>query len=653
MYGRRVKEEGARNMIKKASKESLNPVDEKLSELKRIIPEVFTEGKIDFDKFQRTLGKEINGQDEKYSFNWAGRKETFKNIQTTTKGTLKPVEKESVNWDSTENLFIEGDNLEVLKLLQKAYFNRIKMIYIDPPYNTGNDLIYKDDFKNSIKSYLKQTGQLNGDGVKITTNPETSGRFHSDWISMMYPRLFIARNLLKDDGVIFISIDEKEVQNLRKIMDEIFGEENFISEIVVVNNIAGRSDREHIATAHEYVLAYQKSDEFISFGLPLSEKHLKEYRHKDNNGVYRIQGLRKRGSGALKKDRPKMHYPVYYDPKSKAFSLNSTSSKQVKIIPKLSDGRDGRWRWGMATFEIKKELLEARLSSKKGTYEIFEKVYLESNGKKKTTRLKSFLLDSKYTTDTATTNFKKLMGASFFTNPKPVALISDLIINSCEENEIILDFFTGSGTTAHSTLELNKNGPNNQFICVQLPEITDKKSEAYKAGFKTISDIAKERIKKVIIEIKNEQRNTKQKKLTEEKNASPDLGFKVFKLDQSNYKIWEKYEGKDEKELKKQLELFKSPLVSGYKEQDVIFECIIKEGYSLNSSIEKTSVKTNKVYKVTDGELFFYICLDQEVKDKTIDELKLKKDDMLICLDEALNDSKKKNLAIQCNLKTI
>src|SRR3989344_2758608 len=221
--------------MNKVSKESMDIIQEKISELRRLFPEIIAEGKVDFNKLQRTLGEDIDGKEEKYSFNWSGRKESFKNIQITAKGTLIPAEKESINFDKTENLFIEGDNLEVLKLLQKSYFNKIKMIYIDPPYNTGKDFVYKDNFSDNIKAYLEQTGQSYGDGIKLTTNPETAGRFHSNWISMMYPRLFIARNLLKDDGVIFVSIDDNEVTNLRKIMDEIFGEENFVGSFIWKN----------------------------------------------------------------------------------------------------------------------------------------------------------------------------------------------------------------------------------------------------------------------------------------------------------------------------------------------------------------------------------------------------------------------------------
>ena len=290
-------------MTKKVSKESLTISEEKIKKLRKVIPEVFTEGKIDFEKLQRTLGKEINGKDEKYSFNWAGRKETFKNIQTTAKGTLKPAENESINWDSTKNLFIEGDNLEVLKLLQKAYFNKIKMIYIDPPYNTGKDFVYKDNFKNSINAYLEQTGQLNGNGVKLTTNVETNGRFHSDWISMIYPRLFVARNLLRDDGVIFVSIDDNEIHNLRKVMDEIFGEENFVGKFIWKRRASSALADFNVSVDHEYVLCYHKGNFKGFLGIP---KSYKQYKNPDNDprGDWVLGDLT---VGMTKGQRPNQH----------------------------------------------------------------------------------------------------------------------------------------------------------------------------------------------------------------------------------------------------------------------------------------------------------------------------------------------------------
>jgi len=611
-------------MTKKVSKESLNISEEKIAELKKVIPEVFTEEKIDFEKLERTLGKEIDGKDEKYSFNWAGRKETFKNIQTTAKGTLKPVEKESVNFDKTENLFIEGDNLEVLKLLQKAYFNKIKMIYIDPPYNTGKDFVYKDNFKNSIQSYLEQTGQLNGDGVKLTTNPETNGRFHSDWISMIYPRLFVARNLLKEDGVIFVSIDDNEVTNLRKVMDEVFGEENFVACVVWKRKRGRDNSAKWFSKSHEYLLIYSKNKEqFNTSFLDLDETTKKAYKNPDNDsrGDYRMLAVWARGTqGGCK--------------------YSFTTKEGTEFASRL---------WLMSKENLKKLDKENKLIIRGNN--IYRKLFIYENKGK----IPETIWDNVSNAANASDEIKRLFGKIVFDTPKPIPYIQECLKIATSSNDIILDFFAGSGTTAHSVLDLNKedNG-NRKFILVQIPEKTDKKSEAYKQGYKTISEIGKERIRRVIKQIEKEQKEkSKQKKLTEEKKVNLDLGFKVFKLDKSNYKIWEKYEGKDAKELKKQLELFKTPLISGYKNEDVIYECMIKEGYSLNSKIEKTEIKSNNIYKVIDGDLFFYISLDSEIKNKTINELKLKKENIFICLDEALNDSKKKNLSIQCNLKVI
>ena len=649
-------------MTKKVSKESLNISEERIEELKKVLPEVFTEGKIDFEKLQRTLGEEINGKDEKYSFNWAGRKETFKNIQTTAKGTLKPAEKESVNFDKTENLFIEGDNLEVLKLLQKAYFNKIKMIYIDPPYNTGKDFVYKDNFKNNIQSYLEQTGQSK-DGIKLSTNAETNGRFHSDWISMIYPRLFIGRNLLREDGVIFVSINDNEVHNLRKVMDEVFGEENFVGNFIWKNKAGGGGKqssnkpgsnikkKESFMLDHEYIVVYAKDiNETFRFNEKLSEENLKAYSNPDNDpkGPYKLSGLQMM--------MPQPISTMYYELKD---------PDGVIIKP-----RGGRHQWLYSESRVKRELKEGTVlwvksncktsEDKRGyKYTLKVKKYLNDGGEERTKIARSILLDKGLSAN-GTREIMEIFGQDkievpIFSNPKPVTLLKYLIEIVGTKNEIVLDFFAGSGSTAHAIMELNnEDDGNRKFICVQIPEKVDEKSSAYKYGFKTIFDIGKSRVEKVIEKLSKEQKEkSKQKKLTEDKGVNLNLGFKVFKLDKSNYKIWEKYEGQDSKELKKQLELFKTPLISGYKNDDVIYECIIKEGYSLNSKIEKADVKLNKVFKVTDGDLFFYISLDQEIKDGTIDELKLKKENMFICLDEALNDSKKKNLSIQCNLKVI
>ncbi|HHH7958981.1 TPA: site-specific DNA-methyltransferase, partial [Escherichia coli] len=324
-------------------------VADNISKLKELFPEAFTEGKVDFDALKEVLGDYIDGREERYSFTWNGKSKARMLAQTPSTGTLRPCKEESVDWDSTQNLFIEGDNLEVLKLLQKSYHKKVKMIYIDPPYNTGKDFVYKDNFKDNIRNYKEVTGQLDGEGRNLSSNPETSGRYHTDWLNMMYPRLKLARNLLKDNGVIFISIDESETANLQKISDEIFGEENLLGRISVVSNLKGRSDDKHFATAHNDLLAYQKVN-FITNGVPLPEEYLEDYDQLDDQGRrFRLQGLRKRGTGAKREDRPNMYYPFYVDTKTGAVSLEKSELFSEVVLPVLSDGADGRWRWGFDT----------------------------------------------------------------------------------------------------------------------------------------------------------------------------------------------------------------------------------------------------------------------------------------------------------------
>lgn len=630
-------------MTKKVSQESMDLMKEKIQQLKKLVPEAFSEGKIDFDKLKQTLGEEVNGKEEKYSFNWAGRKDCFRTIKTTAKGTLIPSKEESVNWDTTENLFIEGDNLEVLKLLQKSYFGQIKMIYIDPPYNTGKDFVYKDNFKNSIQSYLEQTGQSNGDGVKLTTNPETNGRFHSDWITMMYPRLFIARNLLAEEGIIFISIDDNEVHNLRMIMNEIFGDECFLATFVWKRRSGANDAQRNVSTDHEYILCYTKDADVGFRGV---KKGYENYKNPDNDprGVWTSGDLT---CNKTKFERPNLYYSIT-DPKTKqtyegnpnrVWRFSKDKMQQMiddnkVLFPKNKDGVPMQKRFQSdvkSDFKPISTWIETTTKSKKE---------FEQEKKEYSLEIMQTGLNAQ-----ATKELRALFGKQVFNYPKSASFIKQLIQQATEEEDIVMDFFAGTATTAQATLEQNLiDEKNRTFICVQLPEKVED-AEVSKE-YNTLCDIGKERIRRVIKKLEKENKGKLIKKDT-------DLGFKVFKLKKSNYKIWETYEGKDKKELAKQMELFKSPLVSGYNDLDVIYECVIKEGFSLNAEIKKTPVKSNKVYQASDGELSFYICLDQEIKDKTLDELGLNKSDVFICLDEALNDSMKTNLAVQCNLKTI
>ncbi|MDD3976387.1 MAG: site-specific DNA-methyltransferase [Candidatus ainarchaeum sp.] len=624
--------------VKKESEDVLN---NKIKGLKDLFPEIFTENQIDFDKFKSIFKEDISKTNEKYSLNWVGKSESIKNIQTNSKLTLVPDKEGSINFDSTENIFIEGDNLEVLKLLNKSYFGKIKMIYIDPPYNTGNDIVYNDDFKDSKKAYLEQTGQTK-DGIKQTTNTKAEGRYHSNWLSMMYPRLFIARNLLKEDGVIFVSIDDNEVHNLRHLMDEIFGEENFISQLVWKKG-GGKNDSAFLSTITEYVLIYCKSSELNGF---LKKKaDIKNYKYLDKDGKrYALTSFERQGINYSSNS----DYPIIAPDDTKIYP---GGSKEKYELRKKGQYNIKDWCWTLSKNEYnnrkEKGLIEFRKI--KDHYKVYYRSYFEN----KEHPYKNFI--DEVTNSSGDSDLKNIFeDKKYFLYPKPIKFIKKLLcfISKSKDNDIILDFFAGSGTTAHAVLDLNKlDKGNRKFICVQLPEKTPKESISYKDGYTSIADICKERIRRVITKIKSEYNSEDIKDL--------DLGFKSFILSNSNYSVWnDKLEDIDN--LKSQLKLFESSLISNYKDINVIYEILIKEGLSLNSNVEKLNNLSNKVYQISDSSSKLYVCLDNKINKSIIKELNLSKEDIFICLDSALDDSLKQNLSkvlesneFKNNLKTI
>lgn len=599
-------------MFEKMNGETPDLTKDNIDKLKQLFPEIVTDGKIDFEKLQVILGKEIDDAPDRYNFTWHGKKETLQFAQQPSKGTLRPIKEKSKNWDTTGNLYIEGDNLEVLKLLQKSYNNKVKMIYIDPPYNTGNDFIYKDNFKNSVDSYLELTGQKDGEGNKFTTNTESNGRYHTDWLNMMYPRLKLARNLLTDDGVIFISIDDGEADNLRKMCNEVFGESNFVADLCVVNNLKGRNDKKYIARANERLLMYVKSLDFDEHGLELDDKILSEYNLNDNFGKYRLLELRKRGGPDTRKDRPKMYYPFYVNPETGDISLERSNYFSIEALPVKSNGDDGRWRWGRETASKKIEQLFGKQVGNK--YNIYEKNYLESEDGARRVRPKSVLSGAAYSTDVATKEYRALMGKLDFTNPKPVALLSDLIIYATapNENATILDFFSGSATTAHGVFYANSidNG-NRKFIMVQLPEILDEESEAYKEGYRSICDIGEERIRRAGQKVKNDliEKNNKEGMLSDNQ-ANPDdldVGFKIFRLDSSNLTEWQV----NFDELESNIDLFESNVLKERSELDILFEIMLKNGLDLTYPVTEIIEDSCKIYDIAVGNLF--VCLNDNI----------------------------------------
>ncbi len=606
---------------------------EQVEGLKELLPQVFSEGKIDFDKLREALGDEVDSQPERYSFSWAGKRDAIRLLQTPSRATLVPAKKESVNFDETNNIFIEGDNLEVLKLLYKSYFGRVKMIYIDPPYNTGNDFVYPDNFADPLDTYLKLTGQKTAEGNLLTSNPETSGRYHSAWLSMMYPRLFIARQLLREDGIIFVSLDEREIYNLRMLMNEVFGEENFVAQLVWQSKKGGGGDVSTIVGEHEYILAYARQNSPDAVGRQAIDSEPLDQR--DEKGPFRKgRELNKWGAGSARADRPTMYFPI-------------PGPNGEQVYPIRNDGNEGRWRWGkekMLKIVADGDALFERRPD--GTYIVYEKIRVSDP------RYKAYrtLLTDVGTVADGTAELKELFGGkSPFQFPKPVSLLKHLSrVAGVEETDIVLDFFAGSCTTAQAVVDQNReDGGNRKFIMVQLPEPTGNKNHP------TIADIGKERIRRIIAKMKKE---TEGKLDFKNGDKAEDLGFKVFKLAESNYKPWTGPEKKEPDAYAAQMAAFTDPFVPAWNLENVIWEVAIKEGYGLNSEIiHMTGIKENSVYRVTDPDTGqnFRICLDEVLNPITLRALGLGKDDLFICRDKAMTDELAANLALQCRLKTI
>lgn len=641
--------------IKKVNLTSSNLSEEKLQELRRILPEAFSESRIDWDRLKTVLGDHIDPRIEKFGFSWAGKNDAIRSVLVPSTATLRPDEKASVNFDTTENLFIEGDNLEVLKLLQKTYFEKVKAIYIDPPYNTGSDFVYKDDFKSPVKGYLEQTGQITDEGQKLQTNKETNGRYHSDWLSMMYPRLKLAWNLLRDDGMIFVSIDDHEVHHLRLVMDEVFGEENYINAFLWVNNLKGRQiSGSGAAKTYEHVLAYAKKIENVGIFemaveklkalMPSSYKGFNYEAESDEGGDFVIKNeLYNTNSVFNEETRPNLVFNIHYNFKTKEVKFSDTKESAnfpgfVKISPKQNnDGRHKFHAWRWSKDKITNELSDLKFVESGEGAKIYTKIraYLS-------TALKDIITD--ITTSNGASDLKELYdGAKYFDYPKPVDLIK-LFISQMEDDGIALDFFAGSGTTAHAVMSLNaEDKGTRKFVLVQLPEILDKDSEAFKAGFKTIADLATDRIRRA------------NKKLSGN-------GFKVFKLGESNYpeNNFDFDPSRSELENKKVFEAYlikakQESLFSGENSLDIIYENILKEGFSLNAKVEKRKLGKNNIYIATDGERMLHICLDKKIETETTKELtgRAFKDRIFICLDKALDDTGKANLSLNLELKTI
>ena len=572
-----------------AETQSLDLVADNIAKLTALFPEILTEGadggkRVDFEALRELLGTAVEDKEERYNFTWHGKREARRLAQTPSTGTLRPYPAESKHWDSTQNLFIEGDNLEVLKLLQKSYHQRVKMIYIDPPYNTGKDFIYPDNYRDNIANYLELTGQTGEDGRKLAANPETSGRYHTHWLNMMYPRLKLARNLLRDDGVIFISIDDTEVANLRKLCDEIFGEENFIANIIWEKKYTRANDARWFSDNHDHILCYGKEKNLLVLNqLPRSDEQLSSYKNPDNHskGNWKATPLHAK-SGSNTSAFVFSNGVTWTPPLGTFRRFNDESMRIMDLNDEIWFGKDGQ----------------------------------------QTPQRKSFLCDIKdgVTPITlwqhtevghgheANNDIKIIELGGLFDNPKPVRLLRQILKLTTKINDdIVLDFFSGSGTTAHAVMALNaEDGGNRKFIMVQLPEPTDK------PDYPTIADIGKERI-----------RRAGEKILTDKGSIiNLDVGFKVFKLDSTNIKPWDV--GFDD--LETSLPLFADSLKDDRSNDDVLYEILLKYGLDLSLPITTHTLAGKTVYQLGMGALV--VCLDKAITLDTVEGIAKLKDEL-------------------------
>ncbi|WP_418543174.1 site-specific DNA-methyltransferase [Intestinibacter bartlettii] len=571
--------------------ESLNLTEYNLEKMKELFPEVFEEGKIDFDKLRLILGDEVEDNKERYEFTWHGKSNAIRIAQTPSTGTLIPDKESSKNWDDTENLYIEGDNLEVLKLLQKSYFGKVKMIYIDPPYNTGNDFVYHDDFRDNITNYKAITNQT------TKANYETNGRYHTYWLNMMYSRLKVSRNLLTDDGVIFISIDDNEVFNIRKVCDEIFGEENFIATFIRQTASGPKTSRPNIDRHHEYLICYAKYIKNIWFnGDP---RKFENYSNPDND----INGDWTKDSILIKIDKGRTavnaKYPIHnpylnithYPPIEKNKQWHYTKPKFDELLKK-----------GQVVFYKNK-------NEYKGEYSFYIKKY-KSDLKTTMENVSTiFPIKNNYTNALGTNELKCLFENKVFDSPKPSSFIKKLIQYSTNEDSLVLDFFSGSSTTADAIIKMNlEDKGSRKFILVQIPELVDNDSDAYKSGYKNICEIGKERIRRAGDKIVSENKD-------KEGIENLDIGFKVFKLDSSNLKSWDS----SIDNLEQNLLDMESNLKKDRTNEDLLYEILLKSGVELTAKIEEIKVGYNTLYNIGQGALL--ACLDDKITQDVIDEI--------------------------------
>jgi adenine-specific DNA-methyltransferase len=618
--------------MEKMKMETPDWTSENIEKIGKLFPNCITETKdaegnlrkaINFDVLKQMLSKDVIQGNEAYEFTWVGKKASMVEANKPIRKTLRPCKEESKDWDNTENLYIEGDNLDVLKLLQESYLNSIKMIYIDPPYNTGNDFIYNDDFKVSREEYQEETGIFDEGDNRLFKNTDSNGRFHSDWCCMMYPRLMLARNLLCNDGVIFISIDDNEQENLKKICDEVFGESNFIALLPTIMNLKGNNDQFAFSGTHEHTLVYCKSvKESVFYELYLEESEINEW-DEDEYGLYKKgANLKATGINAPKEKRPNLFFPLYIDENHEVSIEKKDGFSEV--LP-LTDGVEMSWRWSRQKF--KEEMHNVIVVENNGAFSLYKK-QRNKDDSKPTKKPKTIFNKPEYSSGNGSSLIKTLFNNKIFDFPKPLELIKDFITIGTRNNDVVLDFFSGSSTTAHAVIELNaEDGASRKFIMVQLPEKTNEKSEAYKTGYKNICEIGKERIRRAGGKIKEDNKD-------KAGIDQLDTGFRVLKLDDTNMK--DVYYSPNEIS-QGILDHLESNIKEDRIDLDLLFSCLLEWGLPLSRPYTSEVIDGVTVHIYNEGDLI--ACFNKDVPQEVIREIAKRKPLRVVFRDSSFKDS--------------
>lgn len=630
--------------------ESVDLTAQNIEKIGLLFPNCITETKdeegnlkkaINFEMLKQMLSEDIVNENEAYEFTWVGKRSSIIEANKPIRKTLRPCVEESVDWDTTENMYIEGDNLEVLKLLQESYLEKVKVIYIDPPYNTGSGLIYRNNFYQDEEEYLEDLGAFDDERNRLFVNTRSNGRFHSDWCSMIYPRLLLSRNLLADDGIIVLTIDDSEIENVTSIMNEVFGEENHLATVVIKNNPSGRSTVKGFSINHEYALFYSKSDAAVLGRMKHTDEQKSRYKERDAKGFFEWENFRKNGTDSDRGARPKQFFPlvlntndnclrvpyIVWNDKDKAYDiLENVSSDELIVWPKTPDGIEKVWKYGL---ERTKTIIDELLVKKvKGSYEIYRKKYINDEGSLPRTWWDKADYSAR---DNGTRTLTNIFGPTkIFDFPKaPEAVKDALIAANLQPGDLVLDFFSGSATTADAVFQLNsEDNGNRKFIMVQLPEPTEEGSETYKLGYINICEIGKERIRRVAAKMKKDNPLLAQ---------GMDLGFRVLKLDESNMTDVYYSPAEYNQDL---LSMLESNVKSDRNDLDLLFGCLLEWGLPLSLPYSSEQIAGCTVHNYNDGDLI--ACFDKDVPDSVIKEIAQRQPLRAVFRDSSFVDSPSK-----------